>query len=237
MIGASLAFALVLHATLLPVDTALTSTVLHPSVPVVDSRAGQPSRFDPTRFDTATAGALQIIFDGAAARGIPISPLVSQAYRGSAMGASSSKILNVVREKYAAMLDARAALGDGATASELDSGADALRAGVDGKTLVAIRATRPGAGSAVSALVVLADLVKRGIPATTARDAVTSLARVSKSDDHLNALQQLVAKNAERGPGMAEGALARYLRANAPGNVSPASPKPVTRPPGPPDAP
>jgi hypothetical protein len=153
------------------------------------------------------------------------------------MRASSSKILSAVRAHYAAMIDARAALGDDASESELDSGAEAIRLGIDARALVSIRATRPVMGSAVSALVVVTDLVKRGIPSNKARDAVTALARASRSDEPLNGLQQLVARNAERGPGMAQDALERYLRTNAPGNASPATSKPVTRPPGPPDAP
>ncbi|MEP6778901.1 MAG: hypothetical protein ABJC26_03360 [Gemmatimonadaceae bacterium] len=195
----------------------------------------QPGKFDPARFDSVTAGALRILFDSASAHGIPSAPLINKANMGAALHASSSRILNAVKNHLSDMLDARVALGENSTESELSSGADALRSGIDGKALVAIRATRTAGGSAVNALVVLTDLVKRGIPAGKARDAVTALARSSKTDETINGLQILVARNAERGPGMAQDAMDRYLRSNAPGGNKNAPPKSVPRPPGSPD--
>lgn len=191
----------------------------------------QPGGFNPARFDSATAGALRVLFDSATAHGLPQLPLINLANRGNAMRASGSKILSMVRGHYAAMLEARTVLGDNSSESELDSGADALQRGVDVKALAAIRTTRPVSGSAVSALVVITDLVNRGIPTGKARDAITALARASKSDDGINGLQMLVARNAERGPGMAQDAMDRYLRINAPGGSKNAPPKTAPRPP------
>ena len=237
MIAAPLAIVFAVHSALAPFEaTSRTDSLVHSTHSAVDSQEAQPGRFDAARFDSATAITLRSILDTAAAHGIPTAALISLAYQGSAMHSPSAKIVSAVRSQYVAMVDARAALGDGATDSELSSGAEALRHGVDGKALVAIRSTRPSMGSAVTALVVLNDLLDRGIPNGKARDAVTSLARVSKGDDKLNTLQQLVAKNSERGPGMAQDALDRYVRVNAPGGNPPAGSKPITRPPGPPDA-
>jgi hypothetical protein len=203
---------------------------------VQESQPTQPGRFDPSRFDSVTAGALRVLLDTAAAHKIPTATLINLAYQGSAQRASPAKILTAVRETYAAMLDARAALGDASTESELASGADAIRAGADGKVLKAIRATRPAIGSSVGSLVVFTDLVKqRGIPMNDARDAILSLARAYSSDEALNGLQSLVARNSERGPGMAQDAMKRYVKANAAGAKN-APAKPVTRPPSPPDA-
>ena len=72
---------------------------------------------------------------------------------------------------------------------------------------------------------------------STARDAVTTIARIPRSDDALLGLQATVAKNAQRGPGMALDALKRYVNATVLGTVSPPTPatsdrKPV-RPPDP----
>jgi hypothetical protein len=85
-------------------------------------------------------------------------------------------------------------------------------------------------------LVVLTDLVRRGVPMANARDAVASLARAPRSDDVLLGLQATVAKNAQRGPGMALDALNRYVQmaGATPAVAAPISPdrKPV-RPPDP----
>ena len=80
------------------------------------------------------------------------------------------------------------------------------------------------AAPAVTALVVLTDVVKRGVPAATAREAVSAIARMPKSDDALLGLQSTVAKNSQRGPGMALDALNRYVRGTVSGAVSPSTP-------------
>jgi len=98
-----------------------------------------------------------------------------------------------------------------------------LRSGIDPKVLVAIRATRP-AGTAVMPLMVLTDIVRRGVPMATARDAVTSIARMPRSDDALLGLQVTVARNSVRGPGMAVDALNRYLRGTVQGSNPPSAP-------------
>ncbi|MEO7362535.1 MAG: hypothetical protein ABI120_19550 [Gemmatimonadaceae bacterium] len=206
------------------------------SVRVTEAQPIQPGKFDASRFDSVTAGALRVIFDSAGAHKIPQAPLVNIALHGSAVRASPNKILSAVRELYAAMIDARAALGENSSVSELESGADAIRAGADGKSLQAIRITRPATGSAVGALVVFTDITKRGISMNDARDAVVTLARTSRTDESLNGLQSLVARNSERGPGMAQDAMKRYVKANAAGAQKGAPAKPVTRPPSPPDA-
>lgn len=238
MIAASLLLAMVMNGVLagypaLP-DTAGVREALTPAHGEVASHTNpQQPRFDPSRFDTATASGLRDLLDSAAANKVPPGPLINLALRGLAMHASGTKIVSLVRVHYKAMLDARAALGDDATESELDSGADAIKLGVDGKALQAVRTTRPVAGSAVTSLVVLTDLVRRGISTGRARDAVTALGRASRSDDAINGLQAMVAKNAERGPGMAQDALDRYVKTNISGVQKNVPPKQVSRPPSP----
>ena len=204
----------------------------------VSEQSLQPGRFDPTRFDSATVVALRALFDNAVAQGLPLGPLVNNAHLGSARRASGSKIVNGVRGKIRDMLEARDALGETATDSELESGADAINQGADARMLQQIRDTRPTRGSAVMSLVVLTDLIQRGIQPGRARDAIVSLARISPSDEAISGLQVLVAKNSERGPGMAQDALDRYVRNNVPGaQKPPPSPSsPVPRPPSLPDA-
>jgi hypothetical protein len=99
--------------------------------------------------------------------------------------------------------------------------------------LETVRAYR-GKESVVVPLVVLTDLVRRGVPTLNAQDAVAALARTPRSDDVLLGLQATVAKNAQRGPGMALDALNRYVKSMGaqPATAAPIAPdrKPV-RPP------
>lgn len=180
--------------------------------PPVARTAQPPLSFDATRFDSLTATTLRGLFEDAAEMGLPVRPLVNRALEGSARRASSERILRVVREFAAALYEARQVLGPGSTEGELDAAATALRAGVDERTLGAIREMRP-AGTAVTALVVVTDLVQRGVPTPQAREALTAIGR-SRPDDVLLGLQSIVAKNASRGPGMAMEALQRYVRSN-----------------------
>ncbi|MBC8088637.1 MAG: hypothetical protein H7Z40_15340 [Phycisphaerae bacterium] len=190
--------------------------------------------FDPLRFDSATTVALRAVFDSATARHLPLAPLINKANWGASWRASGRKIVSNVQAHYVNMLDARKALGESATESELDSGADAIRQGAEPKVLQQIRVTRPSRGSTVNALVVMSDLILKGIPPNKARDAILSLARVSPTDEAINGLQELVAKQSVRGPGMAQDALERYVKGNVQGAKN--APKPVTRLPSPPDA-
>jgi len=203
-------------------DTVVAAASLVASADTVFFRDPQ-GQFDAARFDTLTASALRLLFDDAAARGLPTAPLINRALEGAARRVSGQRILSVVRAHAAALAEAKAALGEGSTVAELDAGATALRACVDIRTLEVVRAARPG-GTGVTALVVLTDVVRRGVPTATARDAVATIARLPRSDDALLGLQSTVAKNAQRGPGMALDALNRYVRGTVSGAVSPSTP-------------
>ncbi len=197
-----------------------------------DDGAGQPGvvRFDPGRFDSVTAVALRGVLDSAAAQGLPVAPLLNRAYEGAARRVGGARLLAVVRAQWEALGDAREALGEDASVAELDAGATALRAGIDPRALQAVRTTRPP-GEGVTALVVLTDLVRRGVPAATAREAVTTLARLPGADEALLGLQGVVARGAARNPDMAVQALQRYIRGTVPAPRAPAGGGPVMRPP------
>lgn len=201
--------------------------------------AQQPT-LDPARFDSATAITLRALIDSAARQGIPVAPLINRALEGAARRAPGARIVAVVRAHASALADARVALGNGATIAELDAGAMALRAGVDGWALAAIRQQRSAPGAAVTPLVVLTDIVRRGVPLAAARDAVTTLAPLARGDDLLLGLQETVARGATRGgSGMAVDAMQRYVKGAVPGAARPpqAPPPPVRRPPDPPSIP
>lgn len=196
----------------------------------------QQAQFDAARFDSVTALSLRSYLDAAIEQGIPTAPLINRALEGSARKKSGAEIMRAVRLFGAALAQAMAALGPGTPVAELEAGASALRAGVDEKSLAAIRAVRP-AGAAIIPLMVLTDIKQRGVPIVTAIDAVTAIARMPTSDEALNGLRETVAKNAVRGPGMAVDALTRYLKSTASGSKPASAPaaldrKPI-RPPSP----
>lgn len=186
-------------------------------LPAVEDTILRPAQqFDVTKFDSVTAVSLRAILDTAAARGLPTAPLINRALEGAARRIVGSRILIVVRAHAAAMEDARRILGIRASSSEIDACANAMRAGVDGGTLSLLRRARTG-NTIIKPCVVLTDMFERGVPFATANDAVVTLARLSRSDDMLDTLQALVAKNATRGgPTMAVEAIQRYLREVAP---------------------
>ena len=186
----------------------------------------QPVVFDASRFDSLTAIGLRAFLDSAAEQGIPVGPLINKALEGAARHASRDKILQTVRLHAVALVQARDVLGAGTPVAEIEAGASALRAGVDEKALSTIRTARP-TGSVLLPLVVITDVVQRGIPVLTARDAISTIARMPNSDDALRGLQSTVAKNALRGPGMALDALNRYVRGTVAGS-NPLSVPPVT---------
>lgn len=217
-----------------PSDTILPGTARGTPSAAVSTKARQ-AVFDASRFDSLTANALRLLFEDAAELGLPVRPLINRALEGAARRSPGDRILRVVREHALALQEAKRALGDRATEDELEAGAIAVRAGLDWRAVESVRASRP-TGSVVVPLVVLTDLVRRGVPASNARDAVATLVRSPRADDVLLGLQATVAKNAQRGPGMALDALNRYVRSMGatPAATTPTSPdrKPV-RPPDP----
>lgn len=241
MIGSALALVLQIAATAMPVPSPSPADTIGRGEAATAGRTGasqapfDASRFDASRFDAVTAVTLRGLFEDAAEMGLPTRPLVNRALEGAARRVSSERILRVVRDFAAALHEARQLLGRASSADELDAGASALRAGVDDGMLEAIRRVRPP-GTAVPALVVATDLVKRGVPRDRTRSAVITLAASPRGDDALLGLQATVAKNAPRGPGMAVAALDRYLRATSPDARAPTTSGPATGPSGrPPD--
>lgn len=203
-----------------------SSSAQQPAQPPAQPPAQQT--LDASRFDSLTALSLRTLLEIATENNLPTAPLINRAYEGAARRVGGTKILQVVREHMAALGTAREALGASSTMDELDAGARAIRGGVDVRALAAVRETRK-TGTAAVPLTVLTDLVGRGVPAATARDAVTTIARMPTSDNTLEGLRLTVAKNAVRGPGMAVDALQRYLRSTVSGAKPMAAPAPPER--------
>jgi len=145
-----------------------------------------------TLLDPRTNAALQRLLESAVAAGLPDAPLRNRIRQGAARRISGERVLALVRAHADSMRAARDALGQRASADELDAGAAALHAGATRPMLRQLRATR-GEGTATTALVVLTDLLWRGVAPGDAAAAVASIARRSP-DRRLLELQGAVAR-------------------------------------------
>jgi hypothetical protein len=160
------------------------------------------------RLDGATLAEVQPLLDNAEARGLPTAPLVSKALEGAAKGAPRERIVAAVRSQVAAMAEARAALGDTSSASEIAAGAGALMVGVPRDSLERLRSLRPGQALVVP-LVVLADLVARRVPAERAAEAVLTASRSRARDADLLKLRQRIESDIAAGAAPGEAAILR----------------------------
>lgn len=162
----------------------------------------------------------------ARAAALPTDPLVARALEGASRGADPARIVSSVRALADALAGARTVLGANAAADEIVAGGNLLLAGVPADTLARLRATR--SGSLVVPLVVLGDLVSRGVPAGPASDAVITAARSGANDRSLLRLRERIHERIEKGgsPERATGeVLKQWLRDPSTGSRSVTSPR------------
>lgn len=145
-----------------------------------------------TLFDAPTRIELERIIGSARQAGLPAPPLINRALQGAARSVDGQRVVGVVRAYADSMRVALTLLGAGSGDSEIDAGAAALRAGVAREGVRQVRRTR-SPGQATTALIVLTDLVRRGVPAPDATVAVTTVA-ASQPDNALLSLQSALAR-------------------------------------------
>jgi hypothetical protein len=150
-----------------------------------------------TRLDDRTTAAVARIVDSARAAKLPTEPLVAKALEGASKGASGERIVSAVRAYAGALGTARDALG-GASEEEIVAGAGAILSGVAPDALRRLRSVRRGQ-SLTLPLVVMADLVARGVPADTAAGAIYLAARAGARDAELLSLRQIVEQDIQAG--------------------------------------
>jgi len=176
-----------------------------------------------------TALEVSRLIDSARALTLPTDPLVGVALEGANRHATSERIVRAVREYIGALHASRNALGDGASDAEVVSGAGVVLSGVNAGVLRAMRDARPREALTVP-LVVLADLVARGVPLDTATRAVYVAAKAGAKDADFTLLRHYIEQDITAG---ASPAAATSLRLkNVPG-VTPEdlrTPTPMTVP-------
>ncbi len=152
----------------------------------------QQNRLD-GRVDARTRAAVERIIDSARVAGLPAEPLIDKTLEGAMKGADPARIINAVSALSKRLAAARGALGAGTGDAELVAAAGALSVGVPPSMLVRLRDAN-GGSSVATPLVVLSDLVARGVPADTASAALVALAMRGASEEAYLALQGDVAR-------------------------------------------
>ena len=170
------------------------------------------------QLDEGTRLLVQAAVDSARAAGLPTEPLVDKALEGARKRADGARITRAVTALAARLRVSRSSLGAGATESDLVAGAAALQAGIAADVLHQLRAARPSGALAVP-LVVLSDLVTRGVPTDTAAAVVLLVAREGMGDDAFLTLQRDVQRDVMGGAPPASAAAVRTRGVLAGGTV------------------
>ena len=181
------------------------------------------------RLDQTSRYAVESLVDSAQTLGLPSKALLSVAYQGISMRVDGRRIVRAVRQKLQGMLDARAALGPSLSEAELSAAADVLQAGVPADQLQRFRSTRPGRPLAY-ALVVLGDLITRGVPIEEASATIAQLWQKGAGDADFSGLWRGVEQDILQGqsPGAALQQRAREFPGRAPPSKLPPNARPET---------
>ncbi|MFN8547870.1 MAG: hypothetical protein U0527_07870 [Candidatus Eisenbacteria bacterium] len=150
------------------------------------------------RLDPPLLTEVRAIVASAQAESLPEEPLVLRSLEGAAKGASPPQILEALRVLLGHLRVARAALGQDAAVDALRAGADALAAGVDSTTVAGFA---PGAASraTVVGLVVLSDLVTRGVPAPLAAHGLRAMIAAGTAELEFLDLRSAVERDIAKG--------------------------------------
>jgi hypothetical protein len=183
------------------------------------------------RLDARTAAEVLRIADSASAAGIPSGPLFDKALEGAARRADGRRIVDAVRGLASRMSDARAVLGAITSESDLVAAAGAIQSGVPATELARLRGARRE-GSLALPLVVLGDLIERGVPVRTAVGVVVEVAGTGAGDAAFAALRRDVEQDIAAGapPAIAASTRARGAVFGLPGGgaASPAATAPTS---------
>jgi hypothetical protein len=160
------------------------------------------------RLDPASYAAVAAAVDSAEAAGLPASALVSKAQEGVLKRASGPQVVQATRALLGRLRTASSALGATASATEVEAAASALRVGATPAQLAQLRGTRTGRSVAVP-LVVLTDLLARGVPADAATRALSLLGEANATDAAFGTLRAEIERDIQGGVAPAAAALAR----------------------------
>jgi hypothetical protein len=193
---------------------------------VASGASAQDVRDPFTRLDRSVRYSLEVLIDSARTLGLPTRPIESKALEGISKQKPGRMILTAARNVFRSLRDARAVLGPKATEDELEAAASALNAGVNSGELAQLSRSRQGKQLTVP-LVVLVDLIARGVPRDTASQTIFQLWQRGAADDDFLGLWRGVERDIVSGadPGAALLNRAREVPSRGPPPVSPARPE------------
>jgi hypothetical protein len=207
--------------------TAAIASMLIASAPTLRAQQGplatlsRPARTAVER----TADSLRV-------EGLPGDAVVARAAEGILKGADEPRILGAVHRLASELRAGRAAIGNGATSSEIVAAASALHAGASAEMIRQLHAAAPDgpSGRLTVPLVVLADLVSRGTPVKVAGESVASLLSHRATDDDFQLLRAGVERDIFAGNDPAAAALARTRAVTQSLGAAPPDRRTTTRP-------
>jgi len=187
-----------------------------------------------SKLDPESRFQIELILDSARTLGIPTRPLLSKTYLGISRGAKSRDIVKVVRAFFNASKDVYPALGSSLSEDEFSAAATALYTGVPASAVSQFRSDRAGK-PLLRVLVVLGDLITRGVPRDEASSTMVRLWQDGAGDSDFQGLWKGVEQDILSGqnPGIALQQRAREFPGRTPDKV----PQSVARPPEQPQTP
>jgi rhodanese-related sulfurtransferase len=188
------------------------------------------------RVSPEVAALVQQLATSAAARGLPVDPLIQKAIEGSAKGVPADRVAIALRA-LSGQLDAAAAALKQAGAAQPDTdaiaaGAFALNAGLSGRNVTALALVSRPSNNVAATLRVASTLAAMGVPAAEVVELVTQVIASGGGTNDVLGLPTEVMAGVSRGrgvtPAQAAAGLARAAaaRANAPGQQKPKHPHP-----------
>jgi hypothetical protein len=207
-----------------PTGRCVTALLLF--IGVASGASAQDVRDPFTRLDRSVRYSLEVLIDSARTLGLPTRPIESKALEGISKQKPGRMILTAARNVYRSLRDARAVLGPKASEDELEAAVSALNAGVSSAELAQLSRSRQGKQLTVP-LVVLVDLISRGVPRDTASQTIFQLWQRGAADDDFMGLWRGVERDIVSGadPGAALLNRAREVPSRGPPPVSPARPE------------
>jgi len=191
------------------------------------------------RVSPEIATLVQQLATSAAARGLPVDPLIQKAIEGSAKGVPADRVAIALRALSGQLDAAAAALQQAGAAPDTDAiaaGAFALNAGLSDQDVTTLAQVSRPSSSVAATLRVASTLAAMGVPAAQTVELVTQVIEAGGSTTEVLALPAEVMAGVSRGHGRgrevtpaqaAEGlSRAAAARANAPGQNKPKPGKP-----------
>jgi len=180
------------------------------------------------KLDPASRRQIEALFDSAARASLSPDLLLMKTLEGIAKGRPGPQIVAGVRHHFEALKQARTALGADVKMEELLAAAGAVHAGVTPAAITRLRSSRIGKEITVP-LVVLGDLVSRGVPTDDASSAIIQLSQGGALDSDFRGLWRGVEQDIVSGvpPAAALDRRAREIPGRAP--PGPRLPAPTPR--------